>query len=69
MAPGFGYLQGRASTWHSQLPPDDEQLIFLLAALENRAQSLPYSKSVKLAQDWIASASAALRVRMGELLP
>lgn len=57
------YLQGRASSWQSTFPADPEQLIRLLAAREKRAQSVPYSNAVKLAQELIAAFWAAALVR------
>ncbi len=49
------YLQGRASTLHSQLPLACEQLAFLLLARPHLAQSVPYSIATKLAHERLAA--------------
>lgn len=64
-----GYLQGRASTLHSQLPLDREQLAFLLLARPHLAQSVPYSMAVKLAQERIAARRARDLLLWGPLVP
>ena len=55
------HLQGRASTWQVHSLPW-LQLTFRLPAFEFLAQSLPYSKSTKLAHELTAAACATLRV-------
>ncbi len=63
------HLQGRASTSQFQLPLDREQPAFLLPARPHLAQSLPYSKSTKLAQAWIAERRALDLLFCGPLVP
>jgi hypothetical protein len=65
----IAYLQGLASTEQPQPAPDCSHFTDLLAAREKRAQSLPYSKSTKLAQDSIAARSADRRLGALALLP
>jgi hypothetical protein len=66
---GGAYLQGRASTSQLHPPADGEQDILRLAARPQRAQLLPYSRSVKSAQDLIADRWATLRDLWTPLLP
>lgn len=64
-----GYRQGRASIEHPQLPPELEHETRLPMALPQLAQSLPYSKSVKLRQELMAALWALARDRSPELSP
>ena len=63
------YLQGRASTLHSQLPLALEQLAFLLLARPHLAQSVPYSIATKLAHERIAARVALDLLFCGPLVP